>query len=147
MPKPTGKPPTDIMAQVGEENLEALADLTKQVVERVGPTVLRWKVAWGIEEMIAVVVLHTCIVSSREMRLGELAAELLTSRAAEVGDWEWAVRTRSPRGDRIAVMRDEAAARDYADPPVSGEHSYAAMRRRIGRWEEASVAKEDETAT
>jgi hypothetical protein len=62
----------ELEQRLGEDGLEALADITRQVTERVGATVLRWKVSWGVEDMIGLIVIHTCIVVSRQLGIGEM---------------------------------------------------------------------------
>lgn len=62
----------ELEQRLGEDGMEALADITRQVTARVGDTVLRWKVTWGVEDMIGLIVIHTCIVVSRQLGIGEL---------------------------------------------------------------------------
>lgn len=62
----------EVERRLGPDGLEALADITRQVTARVGDTVLRWKVVWGVEDMIGLIVIHTCIVVSRQLGIGEM---------------------------------------------------------------------------
>lgn len=62
----------ELARRLGDDRLEALAHITRQVAARVGDTVLRWKVVWGVEDMIGLIVIHTCIVVSRQIGVREL---------------------------------------------------------------------------
>jgi hypothetical protein len=62
----------ELERRLGEDGIEALADITRQVTARVAEDVLRWRVAWGVEDMIGLIVIHTCIVVSRQIGIGEL---------------------------------------------------------------------------
>ena len=66
---------------IGRENMTTLEDLIREVFQRVGPRVLEWRLAWGVEPLIGLIVMHTAIVTAREMRLGELAEEMRADKA------------------------------------------------------------------
>ena len=137
MPKRDGGNAADLAERIGSENWATLEDVIREVFKRVGPRVLQWRVAWGIEPLIGLVVLHTCVVTAREMRLGELAEEL---KAAQAGEWEWAVRRSGPHGSHVDPMPDEDTARYFAASQVNAHLGYTntVVRRRIGPWMEAS---------
>lgn len=62
----------ELERRLGPDGCEALADITRQVTARVSDTVLRWRVSWGVEDMICLIVMHTCIVVSRQIGVREL---------------------------------------------------------------------------
>lgn len=70
-----------VVEQVGRENWGALEELIREVFQRVGPRAMEWRLAWGVEPLVGLVVMHTAIVTAREMRLGELAEQLKTAEA------------------------------------------------------------------
>ena len=140
-PMPAPGPFAEALTQFGQENLEEILGTYKQFADRVDyRKLIAWTMRDSVEDLLQPLFIAALITITKELRLGELAAELEATEPAGPGDWEWAVRTRSSRGERIAVMLDEAAARDYADPPVSGLYAYTVMRRWIGQWEVAPDA-------
>lgn len=96
--------------QIGPQNMATLDELVREVFQRVGPRVLQWRVAWGIEPLIGLVVLHTCVVTAREMRLGDLAEELkahdteLARIKQERDDWRRAAEAEARGGKARADM-------------------------------------------
>lgn len=62
-----------------DENLAALADIHKQVTDRLDYRALvTWQIGEPLEDLVSPIVLHTLIVCAREMRLGELRGLLDT---------------------------------------------------------------------
>lgn len=117
MPKREGGTARDLADRIGQENWATLEDVVREVFARVGPRVLQWRVAWGIEPLIGLVVLHTCVVTAREMRLGELAEEM---KAAEA--------------DRAALERVRGV---LARLEAKGRHGPTAARE--GAFDEAAL--------
>lgn len=72
----TTDPLDQLREQFGEgvdANLTALADIYKQVVDRLDcRALMNWKICEPLEDLVGPIVLHTMIVCGREMRLGEL---------------------------------------------------------------------------
>lgn len=120
----------DLAERIGSENWAALEDVIREVFSRAGPRVLQWRVAWGIEPLIGLVVLHTCIVTAREMRLGELAEEMLgPAGVAALGEIVDAAR----RLDAERNPPDEGAAELWARlESVGGDRSLRECARLAG---------------
>lgn len=72
----TAVPLDQLREQFGEgvdENLATVADIYKQVVDRLDcRALMNWKICEPLEDLVGPIVLHAMIVCAREMRLGEL---------------------------------------------------------------------------
>ena len=105
---------------IGRENMTTLEDLIREVFQRVGPRVLEWRVVWGVEPLIGLVVMHTAIVTARSMRLGELTERLKTAEA----DRQTLERTRA------VLTRLEAKGRTQISAVREGAFGEAALMLR-----------------
>lgn len=121
MPKREGGTARDLADRIGQENWATLEDVVREVFARVGPRVLQWRVAWGIEPLIGLVVLHTCVVTAREMRLGELAEEIKTT-AGELAEARRAL---------VRAEQDRDIWRRAAEAETQGGRARAAMLARV----------------
>lgn len=101
-----GRKAHDPAKTIGPENWAALEEVIREVAKRVGPRVLEWRVVWGIDPLIGLIVMHTAIVTARDMRLGKLVEEL---KAAEA-DRETLTRVREVLARLEAKDRDQSSA-------------------------------------